>query len=97
MIGGVIDTGTSYSTPLISSIAAHAFKSLKEPTPDLVRALLINKAERCAHDLRLGWGSPWKEGNNLPWYCDEGTVTLAWNSKIRAGFAYYWNDIPLPF
>ncbi|MBS9424630.1 S8 family serine peptidase [Photorhabdus caribbeanensis] len=96
MIGGVIDTGTSYSTPLISSIAAHAFKNLKEPTPDLVRALLINKADRCVHDLRLGWGSPWKEGSNLPWYCDEGTVTLAWNSKIRAGFAYYWNDIFLP-
>lgn len=96
MIGGSIDTGTSFSTPLISSVAAHTFDNLKSPTPDLVKALLINKGESHYHDFRLGWGSPWLRGKNLPWLCEPGTVTLAWNAKIKAGFAYYWNDIPLP-
>ncbi|EIB96873.1 hypothetical protein S7A_00110 [Pantoea sp. Sc1] len=32
----------------------------------------------------------------MPWLCDDGTVTLAWNSKLKAGSSYYWNDIPLP-
>lgn len=96
MIGGATETGTSFSTPLVSSIAAHTFKNLKNPTPDLVKALLINKSDSYAHDFRLGWGSPWSRGNELPWLCEEGTVTLAWNSKIKAGFNYYWNDIPLP-
>ncbi|TBL59563.1 S8 family peptidase [Hafnia paralvei] len=96
MIGGTIATGTSFSTPLISSVAAHTFNNLKNATPDLVKALLINKSESYSHDLRLGWGSPWLTGKNLPWLCEDGTVTLAWNSKIKVGFAYYWNNIPLP-
>lgn len=96
MIGGTIDTGTSFSTPLISSVAAHTFENLKNPSPDLVKALLINKSESHSHDFRLGWGSPWLTGKDLPWLCEEGSVTLAWSANIRAGFAYYWNDIPLP-
>lgn len=96
MIGGDVDVGTSFSAPLVSSIAAHTFKNIKNPTPDLVKALLINKAEQIEHDLRLGWGTPWHKGNAMPWLCDDGSVTLAWNSKLKAGSSYYWNDIPLP-
>jgi len=96
MIGGDVDVGTSFSAPLVSSIAAHTFKNIKNPTPDLVKALLINKAEQIEHDVRLGWGTPWHKGNAMPWLCDDGTVTLAWNSKLKAGSSYYWNDIPLP-
>ncbi len=95
MIGGVRRIGTSYSAPLISSVAAHTFKNLKNPTPDLVRALLINKSGRIDHDSHLGWGTPWDD-DSLPWLCQPGTVTLTWVSKLRAGYAYYWNDIPLP-
>ncbi|QDI18314.1 hypothetical protein FBF86_10175 [Serratia marcescens] len=95
MIGGVRKTGTSYSAPLISSVAAHTFKNLKSPSPDLVRALLINKSGKVDHDTHLGWGTPWN-GDTLPWLCQPGTVTLTWTSKLRAGYAYYWNDIPLP-
>lgn len=68
---------------------------LKKPTPDLVRALLINSSERQAHCNELGWGTPWAP-DQLPWTCKEGTVTLAWTSKLRPGFAYYWNEIPIP-
>ncbi|MFC4864014.1 S8 family peptidase [Pseudomonas sp. MAHUQ-62] len=95
MIGGVVSTGTSYSAPLISSLAAHTFANLKTPTPDLVRALLINGAERNDHCNELGWGTPWTE-STMPWVCADGTVTLAWVSKLKAGSAYYWNDLPIP-
>lgn len=95
MIGGVIETGTSFSTPLVSSLAAHTFNNLKHPTPDLVRALLINTSELHTHDSGLGWGTPWT-ADSLPWMCESGTVTLAWSAKIKPGFSYYWNDIPIP-
>jgi hypothetical protein len=95
MIGGVTNTGTSYSTTLISSLAAHTFSNLKKPTPDLVRALLINCAERDDHCHELGWGTPWTP-ESMPWVCKDGTVTLAWVSKLKAGSSYYWNDLPVP-
>ncbi|MFP3607886.1 hypothetical protein SB753_39195, partial [Paraburkholderia sp. SIMBA_053] len=81
--------------PLISSLAAHTFKKLKKPTPDLVKALLINKAEIENHDDSLGYGTPWSE-EHLPWVCANNTVTLAWTSILKAGFSHYWNDIPIP-
>lgn len=95
MIGGVTNTGTSYSAALISSLASHTFLNLKNPTPDLVRALLINGAERTSHCNDLGWGTPWSS-DSLPWLCKNGTVTLAWVSKLKPGIAYYWNNIPVP-
>lgn len=95
MIGGATDVGTSFSTPLVSSLAAHAFAKLKNPTPDLVRALLINRADLNVHHHDLGWGTP-ATADQLPWYCPEGTVTLAWTTKLKTGFNYYWHDIPLP-
>ncbi|MBT9371373.1 S8 family peptidase [Rhizobium sp. CSW-27] len=94
MLGGVVDTGSSYATPLVSSLAAHTFDSLREPTPDLVKALLINSAERSEHDPNLGWGTPYQ--GHLPWTCAPGSVTLAWRAQLEPGTAYYWNDIPIP-
>ncbi|WP_221179277.1 S8 family serine peptidase [Pseudomonas frederiksbergensis] len=95
MIGGVTNTGTSYSAALMSSLASHTFLNLKSPTPDLVRALLINGAERTIHSNDLGWGTPWSP-DSLPWLCKDGTVTLAWVSRLKPGVAYYWNEIPVP-
>lgn len=94
-IGGSPETGSSYATAITSALAAHTFHNLKTPTPDLVRALLINSADRDAFDSRLGWGSPCFS-NTLPWECCEGSVTLAWSSELRAGQWYYWEDIPIP-
>ena len=59
VIGGGTARGSSYATPLVSGLAAHTFANLKEPTPDLVRALLINLAEQEAHKARLGWLAGW--------------------------------------
>lgn len=94
MIGGVTDTGSSYATPLISSVAAHTFSKLKDPSPDLVKALLINAAELDAHDARLGWGTPFNGAS--PWECARGSVTLAWRAQLSPGHAYYWRDLPIP-
>lgn len=94
MIGGVTACGSSYATPLVSSLAAHTFANLKEPSPDLVRALLINLAEQEGHKPRLGWGTPYQ--GHLPWNCSPGTVTLAWKAALKPGTAYYWSDIPIP-
>src|SRR5690606_26961782 len=95
MIGGVVDQGTSFCTPLVSSLAAHAFDKIKGSTPDLIRALLINRADLNQHCNKLGWGTP-AAGNVLPWYCEDDTVTLAWTAKLSAGARYYWHNIPIP-
>lgn len=94
MIGGFIGTASSYPTPLVSSLAAHTWANLREPTPDLVKALLINATEGEEHDAKLGWGTPYH--GHMPWSCAEGSVTLAWCAQLQPGARYYWNDIPIP-
>ena len=94
MLGGVTACGSSFATPLVSALAAHTYANLKEPSPDLVRALLINLAELNTHEPGLGWGTPYR--GHLPWHCPPGTVTLAWKAALKPGSAYYWSDIPIP-
>lgn len=95
VLGGRSEIGTSFSTPLVSSLAAHTFANIKNATPDLVRALLINRAELSSHSNNLGWGTPWEE-DKLPWHCPPGDITLAWSAELRPGYWYYWSDIPIP-
>ncbi|MBK0022072.1 S8 family peptidase [Ochrobactrum sp. S46] len=92
--GGPPQSGSSYATPLISSLAAHTYANLKNPSPDLVKALLIDKAEAERHDRATGWGTPYS--GTLPWACSPGTVTMAWTASLIPGYVYYWNDIPIP-
>ncbi|WP_349777826.1 S8 family peptidase [Xanthomonas sp. WHRI 6108] len=94
-LGGNQLTGSSFATALVSSLAAHTFHNLKAPTPDLVRALLINTADRNAYEPRLGWGSPCMS-HDVPWKCNDDSVTLLWTSELKAGQWYYWEDIPIP-
>lgn len=94
MLGGIIETASSYPTALMSSLCAHAFANLREPTPDLVKALLVNAGERTQHDAKLGWGTPYQ--GYVPWSCAPGSVTLAWRASLVAGANYYWNEIPIP-
>ena len=94
-LGGQQETGSSYAAAIVSAIAAHTFHQLKSPTPDLVKALLINTADGGAYDNRLGWGSPCLT-SATPWECPEGSVTLIWTSSVRAGLWHYWEDVPIP-
>jgi hypothetical protein len=94
MLGGGTHRGSSYATTLVSSLAAHTFANLRSPSPDLVKALLLNTAELHSHSPELGWGTPWT--GTVPWECEPGTVTLTWSARLRPGVAYYWQDIPIP-
>lgn len=94
-LGGSLETGSSYAAAVTSAVAAHTFHYLRAPTPDLVRALLINTGDRDSHDPRLGWGSPCNR-TPQPWVCPDGSVTLVWTAELRAGYWYYWDDIPIP-
>ncbi len=87
LLGGNVVRATSFPTGLISSVAAHTFENLKDPSPDFVRALIINQTDLDKFDCHLGWGSPHPE--HLPWHCRPGTVTLAWTARLRPGFVYY--------
>lgn len=94
LIGGVISRGTSYPTGLISALAAHTFENLRDPTPDLVRALIVEKTDLTAFDVGLGWGTPCH--TNMPWVCSPGTVSLTFRANLKPGILYYWQDIPIP-
>jgi hypothetical protein len=92
VLGGLVASGSSFATALTSPLAAHAMQRLREPTPDLVKGLLLHRAERAGYDTAIGFGSP---GETLPWECPPGVVTLQWTANLRPGAAYYW-ELPIP-
>ena len=94
VLGGTEQRGTSFAAPLVSALAAHTFANLREPTPDMVRGLLLNAAEIEEFCFHLGWGTPYH--GHLPWNCAPGSVTLAWRSELRPGVEHYWDGIPIP-
>jgi hypothetical protein len=94
-VGGNLSMeGSSFSTALVSVLAAHTFENLKNPTPDMVKALLINKAERDSHDAQLGWGTPYDGAP--PWECAPGTVSMIWQSTLEPSLEYHWDGIKIP-
>jgi hypothetical protein len=94
VLGGTVTRGTSFQAGLISAVAAHTFENLRDPTPDLVKALIINCTDLARFDPRLGWGTPCL--NAMPWNCAPGSVTLAFRTQLKTGILYRWNDIPIP-
>jgi len=92
-LGGAVIAGSSFATALISPLAAHAMDRLREPDPDLVRALLIHSADGQRHDIGRGFGTP--DPRLLPWECRPGTVTLQWKASLRDRASYYW-ELPIP-
>ena len=73
-LGGAVISGSSFATALASPLAAHMMDRLREPDPDLVRALLIHNADGDGFDAGKGFGTP--EAAYVPWECRPGTVTL---------------------
>lgn len=86
--------GSSFATAITSVLAAHTYDRLKQPTPDLVRALLIDRTELDVHSPKLGWGTPYDGAP--PWECAQGCVTMTWQAELLPGFEYHWNNIPIP-
>jgi hypothetical protein len=92
-LGGAVQQGSSFSTALVSPLAAHTLARLREPDPDLARALLIHTTDGVGFDPALGFGTP--GFGVLPWECAQGSVTLQWRATLRARAAYYW-ELPIP-
>lgn len=94
--GGNEETGSSFAAPLVSRLAAHCFANLNEPTPDLVRGLLLNAADQPAGKFCRfrGYGSPIRIPE--PWNCPENTVILSWKAEMQAGMEYRWPNIAIP-
>jgi hypothetical protein len=94
ILGGAVSHGTSFPAGLISALAAHTFHNLRDPVPDLVRALIVNRTDLDGYDNAMGWGTP--SADHMPWNCAPGTVTLAFRATLRTGTRYYWEGIPIP-
>lgn len=92
-LGGAVISGSSFATALTSPLAAHTMDRLREPDPDLVRALLVHSADGEGFDVGKGFGTP--DAANLPWECRPGTVTLQWKASLRDRASYYW-ELPIP-
>lgn len=92
-LGGEVIAGSSFATALTSPLAAHTMERLRQPSPDLVRALLIHSADGGVFDPALGFGTP--DLVTLPWECQPGTVTLQWEAELRDRASYYW-ELPIP-
>lgn len=92
-LGGAVIRGSSFATALASPLAAHTMDRLREPDPDLVRALLIHRADGDGFDAGKGFGTP--DAECLPWECEPGAVTLQWKASLRDRASYYW-ELPIP-
>ena len=92
-LGGAVVKGSSFATALASPLAAHTIDRLRDPTPDLVKALLIHRTDGDGFDPALGFGTT--DLVTLPWECRPGTVTLHWRARLRTRAAYYW-ELPIP-
>lgn len=92
-LGGAVIAGSSFATALVSPLAAHTMDHLRQPDPDLVRALLIHRADGDGFDTATGFGTP--DAAYLPWECRPGTVTLQWKASLRDRASYYW-ELPIP-
>jgi hypothetical protein len=92
-LGGALVRGSSFATALASPLAAHTMDRLRDPTPDLVKALLIHRSDSDRFDPALGFGTT--DLVTLPWECRPGTVTLHWRARLRTRAAYYW-ELPIP-
>ena len=92
-LGGSIEEGSSFAAALTAPLAAHTMHRLREPTPDLAKALIIHQAGDGIFSANTGWGNPSTE--TLPWECRPGAVTFHWQAELRPGAAYYW-EVPIP-
>jgi hypothetical protein len=92
VIGGVQTSGSSFSAALTSPLAAHTLDRLRDPSPDLAKALTLHASAEGAFEPGHGFGSP---TGAMPWETPSGTVTLQWRARIKPGAAYYW-ELPIP-
>lgn len=96
------DIGTSFSTPLIATVAANIYQQLGErASPNLVKALLIHNANinygyklDKEHKLYFGWGLP-QDINSIIEVNDFET-TLAFQGHAQKSFEVEKLPFPIP-
>jgi serine protease AprX len=92
--------GTSFSTPIVSSIAANAWQSIEKTiraTPEKVKALVIHSAvlDCNGYEYATGFGKPRDIDSLL--YCSENQITLMFEVDVRHGLVEFdRSPIPLP-
>jgi hypothetical protein len=95
VLGGAEATATSYAAPLVSRLAAHTWSKLRDPSPSLVKALMICAADgRRQMNARTGFGSP--TNPRRPWMTPEHSVTLCWRGFLTEKGDYSWSKIDVP-
>ncbi|MBW5416334.1 S8 family anti-phage peptidase IteS [Pseudomonas sp. MAG002Y] len=96
--------GTSFSAPIAAGMAAHTWSALSggnqlNPTPSLVKALLIHAAQLSGDGFSplerryYGAGLPRDVLSTL--YDSDDSFTLVFDAKLEAG-AYRWRKAPYP-
>lgn len=96
--------GTSFSTPIVSAIAANIWSSIEaagiESSPSLVKALVLqaaalNSSPRSLSDRNyFGHGVPAGSLNAL--FCRPDTFTLLFNAELQQGVDWAKGDFPIP-
>ena len=82
------DRGTSFSTPLVSSITANLWKRMGEDTPRYIIKGMLAHSAKLHHDIDndhrayFGWGKPQEADEIL--YCDENEITVIFEGEIAS-------------
>ncbi|ORU92382.1 MAG: hypothetical protein A6F72_04745 [Cycloclasticus sp. symbiont of Poecilosclerida sp. N] len=94
------DIGTSFSTPIVSSIAANLFEQIgKIATPSLVKALIIHSANlndniRDEHKPYYGWGKP--QGSEDILAVKDYESTMVFEGQAQKSFEIQKLPFPIP-
>lgn len=96
--------GTSFSTPIVSSIAANAWSAIKDsggdPNPSLIKALVIQAAALNGggrdHNDRHYYGHGLPAGSLAALFCKSDTFTLVFEAELQQGVDWAKDDFPMP-
>lgn len=94
------DIGTSFSTPIVSSVAANLFHQIGErSTPCLVKALIIHNANlhnevEPDHKPYFGWGKPEESSNILA--VNDYESTMVFEGQAQKSFEIQKLPFPIP-
>ncbi|WP_295193463.1 S8 family peptidase [uncultured Brevundimonas sp.] len=94
VLGGEIASGTSFAAPLVSRLAAHTWRNLADPSPDMVKALLLTASDLNSYSREMGFGSP--VSPEFPWNCPPNAAVVAWTESMTYMQRYYWTGIRVP-
>lgn len=92
--GGEIAKGTSFAAPLVAKVAAHTWQHLDDPSPDVVKALVLNACDLDEYDETMGFGAPVLFPE--PWNCPRNVAVVSWRASLSARRRYYWTGIRAP-